>query len=286
MVRLYAHRGAAAELPENTIPSFERALEVGADALEMDVHLSRDGHVVVSHDPDGTRTAGAPASIQSCDLDELKTWDVGLAFEAPDGAHPFAGKSFEIPTLAEVLEHFPDTIINIDLKQHHPSMVAETLALIRKYDAEERVQIASFHLPTLLSVRSHGYGGITSMAPAEIALALFAPSVLVRRIPLLGCAAQPPTRAEFLRQSVDEVGLTLGGESPLHLLPGSDRLAELPRRLFPSNEWMVKRFHQAGLRVEFWTVNDPREAIHLAEIGADGIMTDDPRRIAEALKNA
>ena len=284
MVRLYAHRGAAAELPENTQPSFSRALEAGADALEMDVHLTRDWKVVVSHDPSGERMAGIPSLIQHCDLEEIKTWDAGLGFMTKDGERPFAGKDFEIPTLAEVLEAFPDVVINIDLKQHHPSMVDTTLEVIRRYQAEERVQIASFHLPTLLQVRRRGYPGVTVMAPAEVAFALFSPAFIVRRAPFLGCTAQLPTRAEFLRQSVDDMGITLGSNIPLHLLPGSDQLTEIPRRLFPSNAWMVKRLRRLGVSVDFWTVNDVHEAVALAELGVDGIMTDDPELIGQALQ--
>src|SRR5207245_7758006 len=68
--RLYAHRGAAAELPENTLPGFERALQVGADALEMDVHRTRDGVIVVSHDPDGARCCGVAQAIVATDWAE------------------------------------------------------------------------------------------------------------------------------------------------------------------------------------------------------------------------
>ena len=60
--RLYAHRGCPAELPENTLPAFQRAVELGVDALEMDVHLTRDGHPLVSHDPDAARMGGRPAA--------------------------------------------------------------------------------------------------------------------------------------------------------------------------------------------------------------------------------
>lgn len=286
MVRLYAHRGAAAELPENTIPSFRRALEVGADALEMDVHLTRDWKVVVSHDATGERMAGVDAEIRHCDLAEIKTWDAGIGFVDEDGERPYADQGFEIPTLAEVLEAFPDVVINIDLKQHHPSMVDATLEVIHRHGAEERVQIASFDLPTLLLVRKRRYPGVTAMAPLEVALALFGPAVLVRRAPFRSCSAQIPTRAEFLRQSIDDMGLTLGSAVPLHLVPGADRLSRIPRRVFPTNAWMVRRLHKRGVPVEFWTVNDPGEAQALAALGVEGIMTDDPLRVARALGKA
>src|SRR5262245_31233802 len=99
---LYAHRGASAELPENTIEAFLRALEVGATAIETDVHLTRDGHVVVSHDPSGERAAGVPRRICDATLAEVKAWDVGR------GSHVRRGRAlsesrFTIPLLEEAL---------------------------------------------------------------------------------------------------------------------------------------------------------------------------------------
>src|SRR5688572_26510626 len=93
-LRLYAHRGASAELPENTMAAFRRALELGADALETDVHMTRDGHVMVSHDPDGRRRAGIAATIRGSTLEEVRGWDMG------DG--------HRMPTLEEALVAFPD----------------------------------------------------------------------------------------------------------------------------------------------------------------------------------
>ena len=132
-MRIYAHRGASRELLENTLPAFRRALELGADALETDVHQTRDGHLVVSHDPDCARVFGVACAIAQS-------------------------------TLAEV-------------------------------------RAAGAQLPVSLARR-----------------------------------------------------------------------------------WVVKRCHALGLRVDFWTVNDPAQARHIAALGADGIMTDDPAAIVPALR--
>src|SRR6478609_1566660 len=71
---VYAHRGAAAERPENTLPSFRRALELGADALETDVHLTADGEIVASHDEDGARMTGVARALRSTTLVEIQSW--------------------------------------------------------------------------------------------------------------------------------------------------------------------------------------------------------------------
>jgi glycerophosphoryl diester phosphodiesterase len=232
-LRLYAHRGASAELPENTMAAFRRALEIGVDALETDVHMTRDGHVVVSHDADGLRRAGVARPIRAVTLEELRGWDVG------DG--------HRMPTLEEVLVAFPEVPFNIDIKQAEPSMVRPLLRLLERLGAEERVTLAAFHMRTLLTVRALGYRGPTSLPKAEVLTMLYAPTSLFRLVPLRGQAAQLPVSAGRMRFDTTDV---------------------------------VARCHRLGLRLDYWTVNDPAEAERLLDLGADGIMTDDPRAIA------
>src|SRR5262245_63716467 len=107
MAIVYAHRGAAAERPENTLASFRRALELGADALETDVHLTADGAVVTIHDPHGGRVAGVERSIASSSLAEIRAWDAGYVFVDARGERPFVGQGVKIPTLDEVLGELP-----------------------------------------------------------------------------------------------------------------------------------------------------------------------------------
>src|SRR5215510_5737211 len=86
---VYAHRGAPAERPENTLASFRRALELGADALETDVHLTADGAVVAIHDATGARVAGVESAISASSLAEIRAWDAGYAFVDARGERPF-----------------------------------------------------------------------------------------------------------------------------------------------------------------------------------------------------
>ncbi len=162
--RLYAHRGASAELPENTLPAFRRALEIGVDALEMDVHLTRDGHPLVSHDEHAGRMGGVKARWSELDLAEAQRVDLGQGFVAPDGGRPHVGKGFRAPTFEEVLVELPGVRVNVDIKQARPPMVSPLLRLIRKLKAEDRVTLASFQTRTLLAVRQRGYGGETALA--------------------------------------------------------------------------------------------------------------------------
>lgn len=250
MVRLYAHRGAAAELPENTLPAFARALALGADAIETDAHLTSDGQVVLSHDPTGMRMAGVERAIAECTLEEVWRWDVGKRFRPRAGAAPPPVGPFRAPSLAEALVEFPDTAFNVDLKVGSARMVAAVLDVVRRAGAEERVLLASFETRTLQAVRAAGYRGPTGLSQGEVAKLALLPGPLARRLELKGRRAQVPVSAYGVR---------------------------LDRKAF------LERCHRRSLAVDFWTVDDPSEARRLVGLGADGIMTDDPGPIAAAL---
>jgi glycerophosphoryl diester phosphodiesterase len=237
---LYAHRGASAERPENTRLAFERAVEVGADALEMDVHLTRDGVLIVAHDDTALRTAGVPAAWREVDLVDARRFDVGWGFVAKDGTRPYAGVGVAVSTFDEILTAFPSLPINVDLKG---DSVGPMLELIRRHRAEERVTLASFQLATLLDARKRGYGGDTALAQREVVALLALPQAAWRQLPFTGRAAQLPVRA-----------------GPIRL----DRPA------------FIAKCHDLGLRVDYWTIDDPAEARRLLDLGADGIMTNDP----------
>lgn len=249
----FAHRGAAAELPENTLPSFARALELGADALETDLHMTSDGVVVAAHDADGVRMANERSEIRRSTLREVKRWDVGFGFEER-GARPHAGKGFQVPTFEEMLDAFPDTLINVDAKQLDPPVVPALLELLERKGATHRVNVASFHGEALRDARRRGYAGTTGLGPLEMVALLGLPAAACRRLRAagrMGDAAQIPTR-----------------QGPVTLArPG-----------------LVEKIHALGMTVDFWTINHPSEAIALLELGADGIMTDDPRAIVPVVR--
>lgn len=119
MTLVVAHRGAAAVAPENTMEAYRRAVEMGADAIELDVQLSADGEMVLIHDETVDRTTDLTGSIASMTLDQLRAADAGFRFEAPDGTFPFRGKGLTIPTFGEVLEWLPDgTGLVVEVKAH------------------------------------------------------------------------------------------------------------------------------------------------------------------------
>jgi glycerophosphoryl diester phosphodiesterase len=243
--RLYAHRGAAVELPENTLEAFERAIELGADAIETDAHLTRDGHVVLSHDPRGARMCGVDVAIEDASLDEVRAWDAGARFVSTSGAR--ATKAYRVPTLDEALETMPGVAFNVDAKSRHPQMVPRLLDVITRAKAEGRVLVASFDARTLRDVRARGYRGKTGLAQTEVLRLLGLPRGLLELFPLRGAAAQIPYRA---------CGIDLGTRA------------------------VIDKCHALGLEVHYWTVNEAPLAERLLAVGADAIMTDDPRVIA------
>lgn len=110
MTLVVAHRGAAAAAPENTMEAFRLAVEMGADAIELDVHLTADGKLAVIHDETVDRTTDLTGSIASMTMKQIRAADAGHRFEASDGSFPFRGKGLTVPTLADVLKWLPDGI--------------------------------------------------------------------------------------------------------------------------------------------------------------------------------
>lgn len=252
MTLVYAHRGAPAEQPENTLPSFLRALELGADALETDVHLTADGELVAIHDPDGQRVAGVGRAVRAATLAEVQSWDAGHAFVNARGERPFVGRGYRVPSLAELLVELPPVRLNVDLKSEEPVLVERFLEVVRRHDAEGRVVAASFHASVLRNLRRRGWRGESSLGEREFIACWLWPAWL-RTGPPPGTRAQIPMRS-----------------GPFHFAtPGT-----------------LRKLHSIGLCVDFWTINEPEQAKALVTLGADGVMTDDPARIVPAVRAA
>jgi glycerophosphoryl diester phosphodiesterase len=239
---LYAHRGARLLHPENSLPAFAAALQAGADVLELDVRMSADGHVVVAHDATGHGTANVDRKVAECTLAELLRWDVGSGPAVTRSKTPV-----RMPTLHQVLEEMPAALLNVDLKQERPDMVPAVLQALRAQRAQERVLLTSFASAVLGRVRASGYEGPTGLARVEAMSAAFAPAVWLRRHRLPGQRLQIPMRFAGL---------------------------DLRRRA------LIDKQHALGLAVDYWVVNDVGQAAALLELGADGIVTDDPAAMA------
>lgn len=250
---LVAHRGGAGLWPENTLPAFDGAVHLGAACLELDVRLTRDGQVVVFHDPDTARIAGEPGAIEARTLAELSRLDAGFGF-SPDGgqSHPFRGQGIGVPTLEALLDRHPDVRLNVEAKSPDPALAEALVALVRRAGAVERVCLGS---------------------------ELDAQGLRLRRLLPEACHYLPRGAAT---RHVLAARAGLG-----RLLPADGwDCAELPvasRWLRVATPGVVRHFHRRGMAVFFWTVDDEVEMRRLLALGADGIMTDRPDLLARVM---
>lgn len=148
---VFAHRGASKRAPENTIAAFRKALELGADGIELDVHLSRDGYIVVTHDELVDRTSNGKGFVKDKTLDELKALDFGSWFSP-------LFKNERIPELEDVLKLLENWngILNIELKNgpvFYPGLEQAVLDMLGKYNMITRTIISSFNHYSLVEIR-------------------------------------------------------------------------------------------------------------------------------------
>src|SRR3954447_4847862 len=169
---VFAHRGGSALAPENTIAAFDNGLSLGADGLELDVHLSSDGVVVVHHDPTLDRTTSGRGAIRLKTAAELAQIDAGYRFmEGPD-AHPFRAKGLGIPTLREVLTRYPVPLI-IELKTPEAALARATIDELRAAGAVGRTALGSFYSQALDAARQYQPGIATGAAREETRWSLY-----------------------------------------------------------------------------------------------------------------
>ena len=250
--RLFAHRGASGLAPENTLEAFRLGLEQGADRLELDVHATADGHVVVFHDETLDRTTDATGLVKDLPLAALQRLDAGHHFAAPDGTSPWRDRGCRVPTLAALLEAFPDVPVNIEIKQDEPAIEHAVLAVLDRFDARPRTLLAAEEVGIMARIRAAAPDVLTSFAAAEV--------------------------AEFVGRLRE--GTLAGYRAPGVALqvPPSFGEIEIVTREF------VRAAHGLGLEVHVWTINDEAEMERLLRLGVDALMTDFPARAAAVLE--
>lgn len=149
--QIIGHRGASGYRPENTLSAFSLALEMGVDGLELDVHMTRDGHLIVCHDEQVNRTTNGSGLIKDLTLEEIKALDAGSWFSP-------AYQGEKIPTLEEVLSLIQGVplLLNIELKNgpiQYPGLEEKTIALLKQYGMEHQTILSSFNHYSLLEVK-------------------------------------------------------------------------------------------------------------------------------------
>ena len=246
---LVAHRGGAGLAPENTMLAFRRAVaEWDADMLEMDVHLTADGRVVVLHDETVDRTTDGTGPVGDLTWDEVRRLDAGYRFRDAAGEFPHRGRGVRIPLFAEVLEALPRVRIMVEPKA--AAAAGPLVEVIRADGAEHRVLIGAEFERTRDGAR--GYGGPWGASRSQVK-----PFWLLHRIPVVGRWYVPAADAF-------QVPETAGRH----------------RVVTPA---FVRAAHRANIPVHVWTVDDPADMRRLLEWGVDGIQTDRPDLLADVL---
>jgi glycerophosphoryl diester phosphodiesterase len=255
--RVFGHRGAAGLAPENTLPSFALGLALGADVLELDVHASRDGVIVVAHDPTLERTTNGTGEVREHAWSVLQQLDAGYQFTRDGNDYPYRDQGVRLPTLEAVLRQFPNTQCNIEVKQQEPPIVEEVVRIINRLNATSRVMLAAEHDTIMQEIRRHAGAIPTSFSAAEV--------------------------ADFIGRLT---GSNLGDYRP------AGRALQIPPS-FGDIELVtaesVAAAHRCGLEVHVWTINDRNEMERLLGLGVDGIMSDLPglaRSVVDAFGRA
>lgn len=249
--RILGHRGAKGHAPENTIASFRKGIELGATILEMDVHATRDGTVVVSHDDTVDRTTNGTGAIRRMMRSEVAKLDAGYRWTAEGETFPFRGQDLRIPTLPEVLASFPDTPLNIEIKQADPPMVDLVVGLLKEKGCEARTNLAAESVEIMGDIRASGWAGATSYSMGDVLAFIdaLANGRLAEYVPP-GIALQVPER---------------WGDNAV------------------VTEEFVKGAKKCDVEVHVWTVNDPAAMDRLFALGVDGLVTDFPERACAAI---
>jgi len=238
--------------PGSSMLYMEGATELGVDMLELDVHMSKDGHIVVMHDDTVDRTTNDSGKISELTLKDIKSLEVGGNWTQDDGATtPYRGQGLRVPTLAEVFYLYPDWSMNIEIKQAEPSMARPLCDMIRRFNMSDKVLVPSFSDEAMAEFRN---------ACPEVATA--GSSSEVRNFVLLNFA--------FLSNILSPAYQAFQVPEKSSGIP-----VVIPR--------FVNSAHDRNLQVHVWTVNDPADMQRFIDMGVDGIMTDRPDLLLEKL---
>lgn len=275
-----AHQGGEVEAPSNTLYALKTAQAKGADVLEIDVHATADRELVVIHDTTVDRTTNGSGRVDAMTLEEIKAldaahWfvqDCGTCHGKPEADYTLRGyatgerklngrlrdftrNDFTVPTLREVLETFPDELINIEIKRTAPDTLPyekELATLLAEFDRTDDTIVVSFTDAAVEAFKVHAPDVHTATATGETA-AFWASA----QGPLPGA---PNPRYQALQVPMTQNGIPV------------------------VTQGFIDKAHANGLAVHVWTINDRALMEELIAMGVDGIMTDRPELLEAILQ--
>ena len=247
-----AHQGGADLAPSNTMAAFRNAAQMGVDVLELDVHTTQDGVVVVIHDATVDGTTNGTGRVHDLTLSDLQTLDAGYQFSTDNGqTYPFRGQGITVPTLQEVLSAFPAFRINIEIKQADPPMEQEVADLIQKAGAQDRVLVVASNSDVIERFRALMPDVATGASESEVRGFFYAQTLRV---------------SAFYRPTADALQVPESFGNIQVLTPH-----------------FVQAAHAREVAVHAWTINDAESMRRLLDMGVDGIITDRPDLALEVL---
>lgn len=241
--QVFAHRGGCALGPENTTAAFDLGLAAGADGLELDVHLSADGVVVVCHDDTLDRTTAAKGAVAKLTAAELASVDAGCRYSDGRGGYPFRERGVGVPALREVLERYPGVPIIVEMKVNSEAMGRAVAEVVRSAGAVDRVCVAGYGPRAMAAARAAVPGMVTSASHPEVRLAVYR-----------SMAGWPVRDVAYQAYQVPERA---------GLIPVATRR-------------FIRHAHEAGVRVQIWTVDAESDMRRLLVWGVDGLISNRP----------
>ena len=250
---VFAHQGGEGTWPSNTLIAFRESIEIGADVLDADTHMTRDSELVLIHDETVDRTSDGSGEVRDLTLSELRELDFGYRFSTDNGeTFPYRGTGLGIVTVEELFSEFTDTRFGLEIKQTTPEAATKLCALIQEYGYEGRVLVSSFDQRNMDAFRDSCPSVATSATDGE------ATRFYVFQLLRLSGFYSPP----FDSLQVPEY------RSGIRVLTGS----------------FVDAATRWNLPVVPWTINEPEDFDRIIrDFDVDGINTNYPDRLIEYL---
>lgn len=248
-----AHQGGDGLWPGDTMFAFEHAVEIGADVLEMDMHSTADGVLVLMHDQTVDRTTDGTGSLKEMNWAEVQKLDAGYDWSPDEGqTFPYRGQGITVPALEEVFQRFPNMPMNIEIKQVESPVVAAFCQFIRQHGMQQKVLVASF-LPE--------HTEVFRQSCPEVATSSYEDEVRIffgLNLAFLAGVYSPPAIALQVPEYSGNI----------HVLT--------PR--------FVQGAHGRNIGVHPWTINEVEDMQRMIDLGVDGIITDYPDRLIGLLQ--
>lgn len=250
-----AHQGGDGVWPGDTLFAFEKSVEIGADVLEMDAHITKDGEIVLMHDERVDRTTDGTGLIEDLTLADLSTLDAAYQWSIDDGkTFPYRGQGIQVPTLRELFEKFPEKRFLIEIKLTKNPIHQPLCDLIHEFNMQDKVIVASFHDDAMALFRQTCPDIATSASKGEVL-----PFVLLGKIFFSGWLSPEYQSLQVPYETSESYGIPV-----------------LTQRF-------IREAHAKNIHIEPWTVNERELIKQYVEWGVDGIITDRPDIMLEVL---